>query len=94
MERVGSAAIGTGSKFDKEHRVNPESDEPAGGVNGDDWSNYAADPLDHELCAGCSRRGTAGRNGSATSISAGDAFKMHWGCAIGLPKGQHCEVRS
>jgi len=51
-ERAGSGAIGTGSKLDKQHRANPKTDEPAGRVNADDWSSYAADPLATRLVSG------------------------------------------
>jgi hypothetical protein len=85
-ERAGSAATGTGPKLEKKHR-------PADDVDADDWSSYAAAPFEHELCAGCSRRGTAGRPLYDVNFG-GDAFKMHWGCAIGLAKGRHGEVRS
>jgi hypothetical protein len=85
-ERAGSAATGTGSKLEKKHR-------PADEVDADDWSSYAAPPFEHELCAGCSRRGTAGRPLFEVYFG-GDALKKHWGCAIGFAEGHHREVRS
>jgi hypothetical protein len=79
--RAGPAATGTGSEIHSRNNCNSLVGEPCASVNADpdDQATFLTDPKAGEICAICTRPGTAGRPLCAV-FRGHDAFWAHEMC--------------